>query len=50
MYVPNVIPPVRRVVGPLDGQRLYSVHSTPDLHNGGVQHLDSQPVVFNGKT
>ena len=27
MYVPNVIPPVRRVMGPLDAERLYSLHS-----------------------
>ena len=50
MYVSNAAPPVRRVVDPLEGQRLYSVHSTPNLHNGGLQYLDSRPLVFNGRT
>lgn len=48
MYIPNA-PPVRRS-DPLEGQRLYSVHSTPDLHCGGLQHHDSRPIVFNGRT
>lgn len=52
MYVPNAAPPVRRIADPLEGQRLYSVHSTPDLHCGIVQHNDSptRPIVFNGRT
>ena len=50
MYVPNAAPPVRRVGDLLEGQRLYAVHSTPDLHNGGLQHPDSRPLVFNGRT
>lgn len=50
MYVPNAAPPVRRVGDLLEGQRLYAVHSTPDLHNGGLQHPDSRPLVFNGRS
>ena len=50
MYVPNAAPPVRRIADPLEGQRLYSVHSTPDLHYDGVHHSDSRPIVFNGRT
>ena len=49
MYIPNA-PPIGRMVDPLDGQRLYSVQSTPDLHCGGLQHPDSRPIVFNGRT
>lgn len=49
MYVLNNAPPVRRA-DPLAGQRLYSVQSTPDLHCGGLQHNDSRPIVFNGRT
>ena len=49
MYVPNAGPPVRRVADPLEGQRLYSVHSTPDLHCG-VQHPDSRPLFNHGRT
>ena len=48
MYIPNA-PPSRRM-DPLDGQRLYSVHSTPDLHCGGLQYPDSRPIIFNGRT
>ena len=46
MYLPNNAPPVRPV-DPPQGQRLYSVHSTPDLNL--LQH-DSWPIVFNGRT
>ena len=46
MYIPNNAPPVRRA-DLLECQRLYSVHSTPDLH---LQHHDSRPIVFNGRT
>lgn len=49
MYIQNAAP-IRRVADPLEGQRLYSVHSTPDLHCGVVQHMDSRPIVFNGRT
>lgn len=44
-YIPSAAP-----VRPLEGQRLYSVHSTPDLHCGGLQPPDSRPLVFNGRT
>lgn len=50
MYVPNAAPPARRVVDPLEGQRLYSAQSSPDLLNGGLQNQDSRPLVFNGRT
>ena len=48
MYIPNA-PPIRRA-DPLEGQRLFSVHSTPDLHCGGLHHPESRPIVFNGRT
>ena len=37
-------------VRPLEGQRLYSVHSTPDLPCVGLQPSDSRALVFNGRT
>lgn len=46
MYLPNNAPPVRRV-DPPQGQRLHSVHSTPDLN---LLQQDSRPIVFNGRT
>lgn len=46
MYLPNNAPLVRRV-DPPQGQRLYSVHSTPDLN---LLQQDSRPTVFNGRT
>ena len=49
MYIPNNAPPLPRA-DPLEGQRLYSVHSTPDLHYGVLQHHDSRPIAFNGRT
>ena len=48
MYIPNASP--SRRMDPLDGQRLYSVHSTPDLHCEGLQYPDSPPIIFNGRT
>ena len=37
-------------VRPFEGQRLYSVHSTPDLPCVGLQPSDSRALVFNGRT
>ena len=42
--------PTDMPVMPLEGQRLDSVHSTPDLPCVGLQPSDSRALVFNGRT
>ena len=45
-----LVDPTDMPVMPLEGQRLDSVHSTPDLPCVGLQPSDSRALVFNGRT